>query len=204
MTKHLMSCQASSAPNSSKTTTSTHPIRYYHLLVQSRYHSQYWLHLAARANATLTNLDSFLRDIWLECCGHLSQFEINGANHFSAEARELGGRGMRVALDKVLRPNLKFFYDYDFGSTTRLTITVQGELLRPRVLRSPVELLARNHPPAIQCVNCGDAATKICTECVYEDGGSLCDSCANEHECEDDMFLPVVNSPRAGVCDYVG
>jgi len=28
------------------------------------------------ARATLTDLDGFLRDIWLECCGHLSAFDI--------------------------------------------------------------------------------------------------------------------------------
>lgn len=27
---------------------------------------------------TLKALDRFLRDIWVECCGHLSEFDING------------------------------------------------------------------------------------------------------------------------------
>ena len=31
--------------------------------------------------ATLEDLDSFLRDIWLECCGHLSAFNIYGTNY---------------------------------------------------------------------------------------------------------------------------
>jgi len=28
--------------------------------------------------------------------------------------------------------------------------------------------------------------------------------CARSHECDHEMFLPVVNSPRAGVCAYSG
>src|SRR5262249_16834882 len=37
----------------------------------------YWLYLAVPFKATLENLDNFLRNIWLECCSHLSQFIIN-------------------------------------------------------------------------------------------------------------------------------
>ena len=29
-------------------------------------------------SATLEELDHYLRTIWLECCGHLSQFTIGG------------------------------------------------------------------------------------------------------------------------------
>jgi len=32
--------------------------------------------MQVKDNAALSDLDSFLRDIWLECCGHLSAFEI--------------------------------------------------------------------------------------------------------------------------------
>lgn len=38
--------------------------------------ARYWLYLEMPARATLTDLDGFLRDIWLECCGHLSAFDI--------------------------------------------------------------------------------------------------------------------------------
>ena len=40
-------------------------------------------------------------------------------------------------------------------------------------------------------------------ERVNEEGW-LCQSCADEHECGEDMLLPVVNSPRTGVCGYAG
>ena len=34
----------------------------------------YFLNLLVDAKATLSTLDEFLRDIWLECCGHLSRY----------------------------------------------------------------------------------------------------------------------------------
>jgi hypothetical protein len=32
---------------------------------------------SSKADAILSRLDHFLRDIWLECCGHLSAFRID-------------------------------------------------------------------------------------------------------------------------------
>ena len=34
----------------------------------------YWLFAAAPADASLKDLDGFLRQTWLECCGHMSAF----------------------------------------------------------------------------------------------------------------------------------
>ena len=48
----------------------------YHLQVQDAWGGAYWLHLEMRGSATLEDLDFYLREIWLECCGHLSAFEI--------------------------------------------------------------------------------------------------------------------------------
>jgi hypothetical protein len=31
-----------------------------------------------------------------------------------------------------------------------------------------------------------------------------CEKCLAENECEEEMALPVVNSPRMGVCGYAG
>ena len=41
--------------------------------------SAFWLDLDVMANATLRQLDDFLRNIWLECYGHLSSFEVGQA-----------------------------------------------------------------------------------------------------------------------------
>src|SRR6266699_6043638 len=50
----------------------------------------------------------------------------------------------------------------------------------------------------------GCSPTHICTQCIYKDKGYLCDTCARSHKCGEEMLLPLVNSPRAGVCGYTG
>lgn len=98
---------------------------------------------------------------------------------------------------------MKLSHEYDFGSTTNLSMRVAAEL--PGLARKrPFALLARNDPPVILCGQCNKPATQICAEHAHEDAGWLCDTCAAEHECGEDMLMPIVNSPRAGVCGYVG
>lgn len=41
-------------------------------------------------------------------------------------------------------------------------------------------------------------------ECIYYDEGYYCKECAPKHECGEQMMLPVLNSPRTGVCGYDG
>ena len=156
----------------------------------------------------LTVLDAFLRDIWLECCSHLSGFTIAGqsyVSHVSNDFVPFGGmpdKAMTARLDRVLQPGMTFRYEYDYGSTTELNLKVIGpRLVAPR--RPAVELLARNQPPEIICVACNSRpATTVCSQCYYSGDGWLCETCAGKHDCDPEMFLPVVNSPRTGVCAY--
>jgi hypothetical protein len=68
-----------------------------------------------------------------------------------------------------------------------------------------IQIIARNAQPIIPCDECGaKPAAQICGECQWEDKGWLCAECSQSHECDDEMFLPVVNSPRTGVCGYTG
>ena len=67
------------------------------------------------------------------------------------------------------------------------------------------QLLARNEAPQVSYQRCSiHPATQICTECAWNGEGWLCEACAVAHECGDEMCLPVVNSPRVGVCGYTG
>jgi hypothetical protein len=171
---------------------------------------KYWLYIELPADATLRSLDQFLRDIWLECCGHLSAFEVAGQRYsvspvndvFFVE-RELS---MSAKLRDIAQPGAKLDYEYDFGTTSELKLKVVGEREGLRTNRA-VQVLARNAPPEVQCEGCKQApATEICTECIYsgpEDPALFCEVCAEEHEHED-MFLPLVNSPRTGLCGYTG
>ena len=43
----------------------------------------YWLIVEASENTTLKELDWFIRDIWVECCEHLSAFTIHGEQYES-------------------------------------------------------------------------------------------------------------------------
>jgi hypothetical protein len=117
---------------------------------------------------------------------------------------ELELKGMGVRLSRVLELGLKFSYEYDYGSTTELTLKVVARRDQ-RTPRGAVQLLARNVAPQVTCQRCtAQLATHICTECAWSGTGWLCEACAEAHKCGTEMCLPVVNSPRAGVCAYTG
>jgi hypothetical protein len=160
------------------------------------------MHLEVSALADLGLLDAFLRDTWLECCGHMSAFEIEGITYSVAPAA-MGDEPMTARLGEVLSPGLTFYHEYDFGDTTHLQLRVVSEH-ESDLPESEIRLLARNEAPVLPCSVCGNTATEICTECLYSGGGLLCDGCAKKHECDEEMFLPIVNSPRTGVCGYTG
>ena len=170
-----------------------------HLVVEGRWAKAYWMHLAVLATAPLSKLDEFLRQVWLECCGHMSAFEIDGVRYSVSPMED--ERGMKVPLSRVVDVGTKFLYEYDFGSTTTLSLKVVG-LGDRATLKNDVELLARNDPPQINCDQCGtQPATLICTGC---EGIWLCAPCSHAHDCGEEYVLPVVNSPRTGVCAYSG
>lgn len=93
MTLHLKSCKARVADRSRQDGQEQ---RLLHLLVEGKYRPEYWMHLEVPAAATLYDLDVFLRDTWLECCSHLSEFEINGVSYssYSEDGWELVGPGV--------------------------------------------------------------------------------------------------------------
>lgn len=174
------------------------------IMAEGRYLPEYWLFIKVNAKATLKSLDTFLRNIWLECCGHMSEFEIGRIRYGVDSYGELGSKSMNTSLSNVLDVGTKFYHNYDFGSTTHLALKVISEQQSPNKGKS-IKLLARNNPPEINCIVCGKPATEVCTECLWSDKGAVfCDKCADSHDCDEDMFLPVVNSPRVGVCGYTG
>jgi len=82
MTKHLEICEQraiTEAKAGSK--QKAQQTRKKHLVVKGRDLPMFWMHLEVTASTTLTTLDRFLRATWLECCGHLSAFEIGGIGY---------------------------------------------------------------------------------------------------------------------------
>ena len=197
MSRHLAACKARPAEKGSS--------KIFHLQAEGLYAAMYWLHLEMPGQATLQDLDIFLRDIWVECCGHLSMFEIEGQRYTQIfdDGWFPDDKDMNVRLSRILRPGLQFGYEYDFGTTTELKLKVVAERAGAK-LAEPVRILARNNPPDIPCQSCGKPATQVCSMCIWQGEGWLCDDCAGQHGCGEDYFLPVVNSPRVGMCGYVG
>ncbi|MBQ3265829.1 MAG: hypothetical protein IJH07_08660 [Ruminococcus sp.] len=162
--------------------------------VEFPYDKDYWLYLDIPFTSTLRSLDSFLREIWLECCGHMSAFYV-GVYEEVGMSRKIA----TISDGSVLR------YAYDFGSTTELIISFVGTITR-KYQKNAVRLLVRNEAPLYHCAVCGKPAKELCCECIYEiDNPFYCESCANVHYNETEHhMLPVVNSPRMGVCGYEG
>lgn len=160
----------------------------------------FWLIVEVRGRTTLKQLDAFLRDIWLECCGHLSQFTINGQRYISTAVDD--DLDMKVRIDKVLNEGGSFEHIYDFGTSTELT----GQVLQVRQgeIEKPIELLAQNHLPELECQTCESHSETICAFCQ----APYCELCSTEHTCDESgdepCFMPLVNSPRAGECGYTG
>jgi len=199
ITRHLASC-----PKRQERLGATKPRHGWilQLMVQGAGMPQYWMVIEMSAEASLYTLDSHLRDVWLECCGHMSAFTIDQEQYNSGAKDELEGESMAAKIGKVVMKGDSFRYEYDFGTTTELILKVVNER-EGSMGKNAVEVLATNTPPDIRC-KCGEPATRVCSNCAYDAAGWLCDQCAAKHDCGEEMLLPVVNSPRVGMCAYTG
>jgi hypothetical protein len=158
----------------------------------------YWLYILIPSRLRLSVLDKYFRDIWLECCGHLSEFDINGKRYKREE--------MMKPIKSAMPIGSKITYSYDFGSPTYLTIKPVGTYMTDNLT---VKLISRNDKPFIKCdgSRCKQDSTLTCTNCEY----TYCDKCAwlSKHKCtSEDGYnvemdtVQIVNSPRSGICGY--
>jgi hypothetical protein len=199
MARHLGACEkrkeAVAAADGGKGATGTQ----LHLQVRDSWSGDYWLSLEVDGAATLKHLDDYLRAIWLECCGHLSRFSSGGWRSQIGMTRKVGA---------VFRPGVELTHVYDFGDSTVTLVKAVDERAGKRTGKHAIALMARNAAPTIACQECGAPATRLCTGCRYEDDepGTLCDAHAESHPHEDDYGepMPLVNSPRTGMCGYAG
>ena len=171
----------------------------YHLRVQSADLSDFWLDLEMRGSSTLNTLDSYLRAIWLECCGHMSQFSIGG----------WGGREIakRRKIQEIFDPGVQLTHIYDFGTESVTLIKYVAVRHGKPTTPKPIALLARNLMPEATCIQCGKAAAWLCMECLIEQDiwGTLCSEHVEDHPHDDyGEPVPLVNSPRLGMCGYEG
>ena len=214
MLKHLQSCKKRMevCENSKKMSA------YYELMLYGTYNKDYWLIIQIKENATLECLDQFIRDIWVECCGHLSAFDIEGVRYEQIPDNDfLWGKpaeDMSHKLKEVLEVGMEIGYEYDFGSTTELTIKVVDFYKAPEQ-KENVTILSRNNLIQFTCSVCGkNPAVWIDPIKMYNEDPFWCEECLEKYENgeldeeieveESGYLLPVTNSPRMGVCGYEG
>jgi len=215
MNRHLRSCLPPSEGG-----TNAVVIR-----IRGTHRDDYWIHTLVDRETTLARIDSFLRDFWVECCHHLSTFQIGRVDYSNDNPGVLGsepqrGRSMDISLGAVLDRHTveEFSYVYDWGSSTHLTLSVvetgswglsaidSDSAADVSTGYDGLLVLTRNEPPRRECASCGDPADVICQDCLMgrDPDAFYCQECADEHDREHPRFLPVVNSPRSGVCGYMG
>jgi hypothetical protein len=193
--------------------------------------SPYFLYLWVDKALLMDGIDSLLRGIWLECCGHMSRFSYpqgNKRNKMIEQAiiERILTKGLDnwadgwseetidedISMDdeagNILYKGLKLRYEYDFGSSTYLVLNVINEY--PVKVKEGIVLLSRNEPLELLCHTCKtEPATQICVIHSWNEDSLFCDKCAKKHakkcpDFEEYSALPVVNSPRMGVCGYNG
>lgn len=197
--KHLSTCPKRQAIISQAERKKVGSETLYHLRVQDAWQKQFWLDLEMRGSGTLSDLDFYLRGIWLECCDHMSQFSIGG------------WRGQEIDMErriaKVFKPGIELTHLYDFGTTSETLIKTVGTRVGKPTTARPIALMARNIIPDAKCVECEQPATRLCIECLTEENvwGTLCNAHAEKHPHENyGEPIGLVNSPRLGMCGYDG
>jgi hypothetical protein len=176
----------------------------FRLRVEDCYNPLYWLELEMLSSAKLDRLDHYLRAIWLDCCGHMSEFTGNGFGS--------GKIAQNKKLEDAFQGRSFLVHLYDMGSTSETKITKLGTVTGGTRFpaRKPIRLLFRNEPPPYQCQERGCGAPAQ----IYSPGwqlegknapGLFCpthaktDKMAGEYE-----QVPISNSPRMGMCGYEG
>lgn len=199
MTRHLAACPKRKEVIAAADQKRGRVENLYHLYVHDAWRGDFWLHLEMRGSAALDDLDDYLRAIWLECCGHLSRFSLRGWGSPDIS--------MSRRADRIFKPGLSLRHQYDFGTTSETVIKVVSVRRGKPTTKHPIALMARNDPPQFECIECGQPATHLCMECVIEDDrpGWLCAEHVKTHPHDDyGAPMPIVNSPRLGMCGYEG
>lgn len=158
-TKHLATCAQRQEAIAKAEQGKAAAEMLYHLRVEDAYRKEFWLDLEMRGSKSLKDLDTYLRSIWLECCGHLSQFSLGG---FGKEI------GKQRKIQDVFQLSDRLTHIYDFGTSSETLVKlVDAREGKPTTSR-PIALMVRNVKPEEQCIECGKPATHLCIECLIE------------------------------------
>ena len=126
---------------------------YFQIVISGKYDKDYWLIIEMSEDSTLEDLDEFIRDIWVECCGHLSAFMINGIQYENCEYMEdiwgYSVESTECKLKEVISVGDIVTYEYDFGSTTELLLSIHSYRIEDRK-EEKIIILSRNNPLEIK------------------------------------------------------
>ena len=199
---HLEKCRDAKPLPAATTKTA-----FYTLEVVAPGFPEFFLFVEIAGSKKLSTLDEFLRETWVECCGHLSSFTINGVvydcNNDGAFQDDFpDNKNMDAKIKDVLDGQTEFAYEYDFGTPTDLALrVVRVRSAKEKAAATPV-LLMRNIPPDWKCAKCGEPAVIVD---AYGNGlapeNVYCAKCAKK-AVEEEARSPILNSPRSGVCGY--
>ncbi len=156
MAKHLQTCPQRGALQVTANQAKGREQTLYHLQVQDAWHGEYWLQLEMRGNASLEDLDTYLRAIWLECCGHLSAFTVGPYRYTQIIAGSWMSddeKAMDVQTHKLFAPGMAIPYRYDFGTTSHLVINVINQRIGKPTTAHPIVLMARTKRPSASVRN---------------------------------------------------
>lgn len=214
MLRHLAACKSRNARLDLETGKTK--CGYFEVVIWGKYDKDYWLMIEISENATLKDLDEFIRDIWVECCGHLSAFEVDETRYEAEPSIRFWGsptQSMNHKLKDVFSVGQEATYEYDFGSTTELMLKVHNYRIGKKA-KEIITILSRNNPLEILCSQCGkNKAQWVDSQGFYDGTPFWCEDCLDEDGMENDesdeydgpeFLLPVCNSPRMGVCGYEG
>lgn len=189
--RHMKSCSEMKKSIQEQSATDKKQRNQFIISIKPKYAgNEYCIYLSIDGTLGLIYIDKFIRDIWVECCGHLSGFKIRGSFYQD--------HSMNTKLNNILNIDEKFEYEYDFGSTTHLILEVVDIIQVPSSF-SQIEIIARNYEINHECEICG-------AEAKYFNYGKDEWECKNCIDKDDDMIseFDYCNSPRDGVCCYEG
>ena len=145
---------------------------------------RHWMMLIVQPTTSLRQLDQFLRDLWLECCGHMSHFQIGNIQYsacvpgpgdlpmFDTDLAEPDEQHMVHTVEETTAMGQQFRHEFDYGDTTCLDLECVAALPVPyeyvqEFINPPDEtqghhddfitIVGRNLPPE-RCFTCGAVA----------------------------------------------
>jgi len=164
----------------------------------------YGLEVLVPHNATFKAIDKLLRKEWMECCGHMSVWELLVAEEkfrltsfvHDKEEDKLWDTPITQLLGN--QTSAGGVYEYDMGATTKADVEIAGVYaLKKEVNKKDFYyLLAQNIQPSLRCRMCRKKATLFDNE-----EGPQCNSCHTEGDIPSSGLY---NSPRTGSCGYEG